>query len=206
MTNDLVTQLRTYGQQVEAHLAASPAETPAASGVLVDVATVESQHRLRPSSARVGAAAIVVVVVIMSLWFLVRRSEQRPADTPTRIVPTIANGWVAFAASDSQFGPDLYVVREGSAPRRVAGSDADGVEQVCPAFSPDGKRLAYGQATGNQDDGYENAALIVADLTADAVLSATSQSLSTTYRCRRARSGPRTADGSRSAPEARSGS
>ena len=29
-------------------------------------------------------------------------------------------------------------------PRRVVGSDSDSVDQVCPAFSPDGHSLAYG--------------------------------------------------------------
>ena len=37
-------------------------------------------------------------------------------------------------------------VREGEAARRIVGSDADSLEQVCPAFSPDGRRLAHGEA------------------------------------------------------------
>ena len=41
--------------------------------------------------------------------------------------------------------------RSTSEPRRVVGTDTDRVDQVCPAFSPDGRSLAYGTIEGLAD-------------------------------------------------------
>ena len=73
----------------------------------------------------------------------------------------VSNGWVAFVAEG-----DIYLVREGAAARRIIGSDSDGLDQICPAFSPDGKRLAHGVAQGTEGDGYQDAVLVVSDLDA----------------------------------------
>lgn len=82
-----------------------------------------------------------------------------------------SNGWVAFAryASDSSPGlgeRDIYLVREGESARRIIGSDSDGLDQLCPAFSPDGARLAHGEAEGTAESGYRGAALVVSDVDA----------------------------------------
>jgi Tol biopolymer transport system component len=82
-----------------------------------------------------------------------------------------SNGWVAFARySDLSAGleeGDIYLVREGQAARRIIGSDSDGLDQVCPAFSPDGARLAHGEAEVTEDTGYRDAALVISDLDAE---------------------------------------
>jgi Tol biopolymer transport system component len=82
-----------------------------------------------------------------------------------------SNGWVAFAQySDLSAGlveGDIYLVREGEAARRIIGSDSDGLDQICPAFSPDGARLAHGEAEGTGDSGYRGAALVVSDVDAE---------------------------------------
>jgi Tol biopolymer transport system component len=80
-----------------------------------------------------------------------------------------SSGWVAFArwSSDPSAGlnpRDIYLVREGQTPHRIIGSDGDGLDQICPAFSSDGGRLAYGQAQGTESTGYRDAALVIADV------------------------------------------
>lgn len=66
------------------------------------------------------------------------------------------NGWIAVGE-----GGDIWLISPAQEPRRVIGSDADGVDELCPAFSPDGRRLAYGRWEG------ETVALAVVDIDAD---------------------------------------
>jgi Tol biopolymer transport system component len=73
----------------------------------------------------------------------------------------VSNGPIAFVRDG-----DIYLVREGQTPRRIIGSGADNLDQVCPAFSPDGKRLAHGEAVGTAATGYHDAALVISDIDA----------------------------------------
>ena len=69
---------------------------------------------------------------------------------------------------------DVYLVREGSSPRRITGSDSDLTDEICPAFSPDGLQLAFGQATVDSDTGYSgDGAVVITDLSAEGVRTAT---------------------------------
>ena len=84
------------------------------------------------------------------------------------------NGWVAFTDVDSGDDRDVYLVREGESPRRVAGSDTDTSAQLCPAFSPDGGRLVFWQATGSPRSGcLEDAELVIFEVGADGSTSGT---------------------------------
>lgn len=63
----------------------------------------------------------------------------------------VSKGWIAVSANPWNAdgvgeNGDIYLLSVGAAPRRVIGSDGDGVAHECPAFSPDGQRLAYGEA------------------------------------------------------------
>jgi Tol biopolymer transport system component len=73
----------------------------------------------------------------------------------------ITNGWVAFVAQG-----DIHLVREGQAARRIIGAAADDVERDCPAFAPDGARLAHGEAAGTPYTSYQGAALVISDIDA----------------------------------------
>lgn len=75
---------------------------------------------------------------------------------PEQPTSVVANGWIAYSTlpgdvqvsgTDTLQGGDIYLVREGSDPRLIAGRGEVGTRNVCPAFSPDGSRLAYGEAT-----------------------------------------------------------
>ena len=68
-----------------------------------------------------------------------------PGTTPgPRPIATIGEGSVAFSSGFA--GGDIYLVRSGETARRVLGADGDDLDHVCPALSPDGARLASGQA------------------------------------------------------------
>jgi hypothetical protein len=91
---------------------------------------------------------------------LVARSNDPAATGPD---PTAtgapASGWLAFTLGDVR--SDIYLVREGLAPRRVDLAESDATYKNCPAFSPDSGRLMFGRATGNWQDGYEHVELVV---------------------------------------------
>jgi dipeptidyl aminopeptidase/acylaminoacyl peptidase len=86
------------------------------------------------------------------------------AGGPAGPVLGIRNGWVAFSKFDEG---GIYLVREGVPARRITEADDGSLVQACPAFSADGRRLAYGQASGTYDGGYHDASLAVADVTPD---------------------------------------
>jgi len=88
------------------------------------------------------------------------------------VVPTIepdpiglpGNGWIALTVGQDEAEArdlDIWLVALDHEPRRVIGTDTDTVDELCPAFSPDGRRLAYGRLEG------ESASLAVADMDAD---------------------------------------
>ena len=92
--------------------------------------------------AIVGALlALLLLGAIAGAGALLRRLALPPTG--------VANGWIVVSAnprdsSGAEVG-DIYLIGEGVAARRIIGSDGDGVAQACPTFSPDGRRLAYGE-------------------------------------------------------------
>jgi len=97
--------------------------------------------------------------------------------------PEARNGWIAYTVA--QEGPagadpelDIWFVAIDREPRRVIGTDSDAVDQLCPAFAPDGRSLAYGSVEGSgwwQGDAapapYRNAAVVIADVADDGTVS-----------------------------------
>src|SRR3954447_14669329 len=106
---------------------------------------------------RMGASRLVLVLAVTAL-LLVALLVALVAIGSHRNRGPVANGWIAFArAGSGPQGPrelvarDIYILREGQAARRIVGADSDGLDQACPAFSPNGRRLAYGEAAGTAD-------------------------------------------------------
>lgn len=102
----------------------------------------------------VAAAAVGVSVVIRALH--PTNVVGSPHSKSIVVYPPLsrttlpANGFIAVSANPKNVGGgeagDIYLVSEGAAARRIIGFDGDGVAQACPQFSPDGTRLAYGEA------------------------------------------------------------
>jgi Tol biopolymer transport system component len=83
----------------------------------------------------------------MVLWvflpLMLGRFVEDPVATMTPAAE-ISNGWVAFAADDIPAADlDIFMVRPGVDPRRLIGSQGDGLDQFCPSFSRDGSKVAY---------------------------------------------------------------
>jgi Tol biopolymer transport system component len=136
---------------------------------------VPSAVALDPLAARavVGPGRLVIAVALAALLLtgllggLVAVGVLRDDDGAA------SNGPIAFArAGSGPPGPDGWVERDiflhqqGEPARRIVGSGDDNLDQVCPAFAPDGRRLAHGEAEGTFDAGYEHAALVISDLDA----------------------------------------
>jgi len=104
--------------------------------------------------------------------------------------PAVTNGWIAFTVSEPardslEDDLDIWFVALDRDARRVVGDETDRVHQLCPAFSPDGMRLAYGRVEGRGTDSFINAngtegtlpatwrqaALVVADVSDDGQVS-----------------------------------
>jgi len=95
-----------------------------------------------------------VDVIVIDAWLMLSQP------------PAVTNGWIAFTTwGDPPTQPgDIYLVQEGQPAHRIIGSDGDNLDQRCPAFSPSGMQLAYGQATGSDTAGHSDATLVIADI------------------------------------------
>jgi dipeptidyl aminopeptidase/acylaminoacyl peptidase len=86
--------------------------------------------------------ALAVLGAVAGIGALLRERPPLPSGA--------SNGWIVVSANPKTIGGgefgDLYLVGEGDAARRIIGADGDGIAQACPRFSPDGHRLAYGEA------------------------------------------------------------
>ena len=134
---DLLTQLRDYGRQVE-----SDPMLHAPTPLEEDVLTVPRGTR-RTSRSWVWGLIAAAMVLVAFLPLMLGRFVEGPVATTTPATE-IKNGWVAFAADDVPAADlDIFMVRPGVDPRRLIGSQGDGLDQFCPSFSPDGSKLAY---------------------------------------------------------------
>jgi Tol biopolymer transport system component len=118
--------------------------------------------RYQPRLALALLVAALLALVIGAAAFVGGRSPHLPA--------SIQNGWIAFSSqpgyrqafpTDWAEGGDIYLLREGVAPRKIVDRGPTMNSNVCPRFSPDGSKLVYGELAG------DTAALVVLEVADD---------------------------------------
>jgi hypothetical protein len=126
---------------------------------------------------RIAAFAVVALIALAGALAVAEqfRAEPTPFDDDPRPGRS-SNGAVVFSAAfleatnaeadvswkDTLSGPrDLFLSSPGAEPVRIVGEPGDEVDQGCPAFSSDGRQLAYVERAGSR------ASLVVADVDAD---------------------------------------
>ncbi len=150
--NDLERRLRTVLRQALDHEhGPDPTwdESPAARRVTVPERRRPSRWTLRV----LAVAALITIGVGSALLF----------GAPDDLGALGPNGWIAFGMHPEDGGDqDIWFVSLDREPRRVIGTDTDGVDQLCPAFSPDGRSLSYGQV--DQSGATPTTAVVVASV------------------------------------------
>jgi len=120
---------RAFEARLRAALDAQAGPDPVWAGSPAARRIADGRRSRRGTLRLLAVAAVLLIGGALVGGLLLGRVPQRtgPAE----------NGWIAFADGE------LHLVREGERPRRIVGTAEDIFLDECPAFSPDGTRLAY---------------------------------------------------------------
>jgi dipeptidyl aminopeptidase/acylaminoacyl peptidase len=124
-----------------------------------------------PSTRPIFAWVVVGLLLALALLGTVALAGAMLPRVPPHLPQGASGGWIAFGyGSPGTRGgdSDIYVVKEGTAERRIIGSGNDGLRQVCPTFSPDGTRLAYSERPATDNGGNSTVPGAVVIVTLDA--------------------------------------
>lgn len=150
-----------------------PKSGPMMSNVPADIS--KRTTPLRSYRLRVAASALAVLAAIAGCTAAPGPSPVGvPVRTATVGVPVrtatgygepskATESWIAFSTPYAAM--DIMLVRPGEAAHRIIGSNADNIARGCPAFAPGTARLAFGEAAGDLEAGWTDAALVLADVT-----------------------------------------
>ena len=131
---------------------------------MLGVVTARRRGHRQLRTALAGVALVLIAAAAVGVSVVIRALHPTnvvgsPHSKSIVVYPPLsrttlpANGLIAVSANPKNVAGgeagDIYLVSEGAAARRIIGFDGDGVAQACPRFSPDGTRLAYGEARGS---------------------------------------------------------
>jgi Tol biopolymer transport system component len=129
---------------------------------------VAEQARRRPSRWTIRLLAVAALITIGGGAALLLGAPDNPP------LPPAANGWIAYGMHpEADDEPDIWLVSLDDEPRRAVGMGADQVEQLCPAFSPDGHSLAWGENVSRLPWVSPTYAVVVGSVSTDGVVSET---------------------------------